>query len=73
MSRQGETDHLATQVHRIEFEAAVRGELEQAAAILRGGRRMPLHLLSRIWMASGAIMFGAASVFVVWLALHRPA
>ena len=45
MGRRDETDHLATQLHRIEFEAVLRGELEQAATILRGGHRVTLHWL----------------------------
>jgi hypothetical protein len=58
------------QVHRIDLAAAVRAELEHAAAQQAGVQTMPLWLLALIWMTIGAVLCGGG-MFVGWLVWHR--
>ena len=61
---------LIEQVRRLNFEAAVRREQDQALRQQVSVQAMPLWLLALIWIAIGAILFGSG-LFVGWLAWHH--
>jgi hypothetical protein len=67
MSDQGQPD-LVKQVYQIDFEASLRHEQEQAAALRQ--LKLPLipsWLLILIWVLIGAVICGGG-VFLGWLA-----
>ena len=61
---------LIERVRRLNFEAAVRREQDQALRQQVSVQAMPLWLLALIWIAIGAILFGSG-LFVGWLAWHH--
>jgi hypothetical protein len=69
MRREDETDRLASQIHAIDFAAALRREEEQIA-LRRADMPMRPWRVAFIWLAIGAVL-SSGGVVVGWLAWHH--